>query len=216
MKKFFGLCVMFVLPFFATASDYEEGKHYTKITEIPVSSPEVKEYFSFYCPHCYQFEFMAKSIESNLPEGTSFVKSHVDFLRGASRKMQQMLSRALITAQEMDIAESQVDAIFKYIHVHRAVFTSQKDVRNVFILNGADGDKFDQLINSESVVKRAEKMRSDQDILAKSGDLKSVPSVVVNGKYLIDAHSFSDAHTANKEKFAKEFNGLVKYLLTLN
>lgn len=216
MKKLLSIFVFTLLPFFAQALEFEEGKHYVKIQEIAVESPEVREYFSFYCGHCFQFEFMAKSIEKNLPEGTAFVKSHVDFLGGASRKMQQMLTRALITAQEMDMSESQIEAIFKYIHVHRAVFTSQKDMRNVFILNGADGDKFDQLMNSELVIEQAEAMKRNQNILAQSGDLKSVPSVVVNGKYMIDAHSFSDAHSADKTNFEQAYNKLVKYLLTLD
>ena len=209
MNKLLSLLVIASLSLFANASEYEEGKHYVKVKEIAVESPEVREYFSFYCGHCYNFEVMAKSIKKNLPENVKFVKNHVDFLGGASKKMQQTLTRALITAEKMGIAESQIAAIFKYIHVHRAVFTSVKDVRNVFIFNGADGDKFDQLINSDEVVKAAEKMKSNQDTLATSGDLKSVPSIVVNGKYLIHTHDL------DKSNIEQDFNNLVKYLLTL-
>jgi protein dithiol oxidoreductase (disulfide-forming) len=209
MNKLLSLLVVALLSFFANAGEYQEGKHYVKVQELAVKSPEVREYFSFYCGHCYNFEYMAKSITKNLPENVSFVKNHVDFLGGASQKMQQLLTRALITAQEMDIEESQVAAIFKYIHVHKAVFTSVKDIRNVFIFNGADGDKFDQLINSDTVVRQAEDMKSNQEILATSGDLKSVPSIVVNGKYMIHTHDL------DKENIEQDFNNLVKYLLTL-
>ncbi|MEW6990581.1 thiol:disulfide interchange protein DsbA/DsbL [Colwelliaceae bacterium 6441] len=218
MKKILSFLVIAFLPVVAMASDYQEGKHYVKVQELAVKSPEVREYFSFYCGHCFKFEIMAKSIANNLPEGTSFVKNHVDFLPGASRKMQSLLSRALITAQEMEMAESQIAAIFNYIHVHRAVFTSQKDVRNVFVLNGADGDKFDQLINSDTVNKQVEVMKSNQDILAKSGDLKSVPTVIVNGKYRVigPTHDHSHKQGSNEENTKQEYNNLVKYLLTLD
>jgi protein dithiol oxidoreductase (disulfide-forming) len=209
MNKLLSLLVVATLSFFSHASDYQEGKHYVKIQELPVDSPEVREYFSFYCGHCYNFEFMAKSIKKNLPENVKFVKNHVDFLGGASKKMQQTLTRALITSQKMGIAESQIAAIFKYIHVHRAVFTSVKDVRNVFVFNGADGEKFDQLMKSDEVIKAAEEMKSNQDILANSGDLKSVPSIVVNGKYMIHTHDL------DKSNIEQDFNNLVKYLLTL-
>lgn len=215
MNKLLSLLVVASLSFFANASEYEEGKHYVKVKEIAVESPEVREYFSFYCGHCYKFEVLAKSIAENLPEGTSFVKNHVDFLPGASRKMQHLLSLALITAQELDVAESQIAAIFKYIHVHRAVFTSVKDVRNVFVLNGVDGDKFDQLINSEKVTKQVEVMKNNQDTLAKSGDLKSVPTVIVNGKYMVVGHGHDHGDGSSEENPEKEYNDLVKYLLTL-
>lgn len=215
MNKLLSLLVIASLSFFTNASEYEEGKHYVKVKEIAVESPEVREYFSFYCGHCYNFEVMAKSITKNLPENVKFVKNHVDFLPGASQKMQSLLSRALITAQELNVAESQIAAIFKYIHVHRAVFTSVKDVRNVFVLNGVDGDKFDQVINSEKVIKQAEEMKNNQDTLAKSGDLRSVPSIVVNGKYMVVGHGHSHGHGSGEENIEQEYNDLVKYLLTL-
>ena len=214
MKKVLGFFIaastIFFSMFFANAADYEAGKHYVKVQEIAVDSPEVREYFSFYCPHCYKYEPLIAEVKKALPQGVSLQKNHVDFLPGASRKMQQLLTKALIIAQEMDIAESQVDAIFKYIHVHRAVFTSIKDVRNVFILNGADGETFDTLLASDTVRIQAEEMRSNQDILATSGDLKSVPSVIVNGKYLVDTHEL------DKENFVEDYNNLIKFLLTLD
>lgn len=209
MNKLLSLLVVASLSFFANASEYEEGKHYIKVQELAVKSPEVREYFSFYCGHCYNFEPMAKSITKNLPKNATFIKNHVDFLGGASKKMQQTLTRALIAAEKMGIAENQIAAIFKYIHVHRAVFTSVKDVRNVFILNGADGDKFDQFIDSDEVIKIAEEMKSNQAKLAKSGDLKSVPSIVVNGKYMIRTQGL------DKNNIEQDFNNLVGYLLTL-
>lgn len=215
MNKLLSLLVVATLSFFTHASDYQEGKHYVKVHELPVDSPEVREYFSFYCGHCYKFEVMAKSIKKNLPENVTFVKNHVDFLPGASQKMQSLLSRALITAQELNVAESQIAAIFKYIHVHRAVFTSVKDVRNVFLLNGVDGDKFDQVLNSEKVTKKVEEMKNNQDMLAKSGDLRSVPSIVVNGKYMVVGHGHSHDHGSSEENVEQEYNDLVKYLLTL-
>lgn len=209
MKKLMSVCFMFCLAFAGHATEYQLGEHYTKVQTIEVDSPEVREYFSFYCPHCYRFEAMAKSIEKNLPEGARLVKNHVDFLPGASQKMQQALTKALITAQEMEVSEQLIAAIFKYIHVHRAVFTSVKDVRNIFIFSGVDGKAFDKIYHSETVQNQADEMRRKQEILASSGDIKSVPSIVVNGKYLIDAHDL------DRNNFEEDYNNLVKFLLEL-
>ncbi len=210
MKKLCGMLAFMLLPFLALASDYQEGKHYVKVKEMAVESPEVREYFSFYCPHCFQFEPLMEVVKKNLPEGVSFIKNHVDFLPGASRKMQHMLTKALVTAEKLDMADSQIAAIFKFIHVYRGVFTSQKDIRNVFVLNGADGDKFDQLMASEEVAQRVATMRNNQDTLGKSGDLNSVPSIVVNGKYMVHTHDL------DKENFVEDYNNLIQHLLTLD
>ncbi|GHF99592.1 thiol:disulfide interchange protein DsbA/DsbL [Thalassotalea marina] len=193
----------------ASANDYQEGEHYKKITPLPVNGPEVREFFSFYCGHCYRFEFMVKSIKENLPEGAAFVKNHVNFLGGASKKMQGLMTKALVVAEKMEGTDANIAAIFKYIHVHRAVPTSEKDIRNVFVLNGADGAKFDALMASEEVQQLADTMHEYQNTLASKGELKSVPSVVVNGKYMIDVKHL------DKDNFQQDYNNLVKYLLEL-
>lgn len=193
----------------ATANNYQEGEHYKEITPLPVTGPEVREFFSFYCGHCYRFEFMVKSIKENLPEGAIFVKNHVNFLGGASKKMQSLMTKALIVAEKMAETDANISAIFKYIHVHRAVPTSVKDIRNVFVLNGADGDKFDALMASEEVQELADKMHEYQNTLASKGELKSVPSVVVNGKYMIDVKHL------DKDNFQEDYNNLIKFLLEL-
>lgn len=191
-------------------AEFKEGVHYKVVGPIKTDGPVVKEYFSFYCGHCYQFEYLVGSIKEHLPEGAKFEKSHVDFLSFASKKMQQMLTRALITAEKMGMAEQQIAAIFKYIHVHRAVPTSQQDIRNVFVLNGADGDEFDRIMASEEVAKAAAIMKENQDRLSQKRDLTSVPSVVVNGKFMIDVHGL------DKNNLEQEYNALIKYLLTLD
>ncbi len=210
MKKFVGLFIMMLMPFLASGTEYQEGKHYVKVHEIPVSSPEVREYFSFYCPHCFRFEPLVEEVKKQLPSNAKFVKNHVDFLRNASPKMQQLLTKALIVADKMGIAEQQIKAIFNYIHVHRAVFTSVNDVRNVFVISGADGSQFDQLMASDEVNVAAKAMKDNQDTLSKSGDLNSVPTVIVNGKYRLQPQEL------DKENFVEDYNNLIKYLLSLD
>lgn len=209
MLRIFSLVILLVTMSSVSANEYKEGEHYVKVANLPVEGPEVREFFSFYCGHCYRFEYMAKSITKNLPSDATFVKNHVDFLPGASRKMQALMTKALIVAESMAMTEENIDALFKYIHVHRAVPTSQKDIRNVFVLNGADGEKFDQLMSSKEVELLADKMFEFQNTLFKSGDLSSVPTVIVNGKYKIDIHHL------DKQNLEQDYNNLVKYLLNL-
>jgi len=198
-----------LMPFLALASDYQEGEQYTQISENISSKSEVREYFSFYCPHCFRFEPFMEQVKKGLPSGTKFERNHVDFLRTASPEIQFMLSKAVVVAQQLKMEKKLVNAIFNYIHVQRAMFSSEKDLRNVFVLNGVDGEKFDKLMKSFSVNSHAKRMKKNQDELTKKRALNSVPTIVVNGKYRINTDKLG------KDDFEGNYKKLVGYLLTL-
>ena len=70
MKKIFAsLLMVILLPFAAQAANYQEGNQYTKVSDQASKKPEVREYFSFYCPHCLRFEPFFANVKKNLPEG---------------------------------------------------------------------------------------------------------------------------------------------------
>ncbi len=215
MKKMLRTFMVLLMPLFAfsisaSAEQYTEGKQYTKVSETVVSKKEVREYFSVYCGHCFKFEPFMEVVKKNLPEGASFERNHVDFLRAASPKIQQMITKAVVVAEQLGMGEKLVGAMFNYIHVQRAVITSEKDLRNIFVLNGADGDKFDKLMKSFSVNSQAKSMKKNQDIMSKSRALTGVPTVIVNGKYKINNAEL------DKNNFEEDYHNLVKYLLALD
>jgi|TARA_B110000238_G_C16114017_1_gene433993 thiol:disulfide interchange protein DsbA len=202
-------CMAILLPFIASASDFQEGEQYTQISEKISSKSEVREYFSFYCPHCFRFEPLMEQVKKGLPNGTKFERNHVDFLRTASPEIQFMLSKAVAVAQQLKMEKKLVNAIFNYIHVQRAMFSSEKDLRNVFVLNGVDGEKFDKLMKSFSVNSHAKRMKKQQDALTTKRALTAVPTIVVNGKYRINTDKLG------KGNFEVNYKKLVAYLLTL-
>lgn len=209
MKKLVSLFALMLLPVFAFAANYTEGEHYTKVDEEITAKPEVREFFSFYCPHCFQFEPFMTKLKTSLPEGVKFEMNHVDFLRAASPKVQQMLSKAVVVAHKMGVEKKVIGALFNYIHVQKAVFTSEKDIRNVFVLNGADGEKFDKLMKSFGVVSKAKAMKKQQEYFAKKGAITGVPTVIINGKYRVDTKGL------DRGNFEQDYINLVKHLLTL-
>lgn len=210
MKKIVSLLMVLVfLPLVACADRYQEGKHYELVSEQITSKPEVREYFSFYCPHCMRFEPLMHDIKKELPEGTTFVKNHVDFMRGASTKVQSLLTKAMIIGEQLNMGDKLNGAIFNYIHRQRAVFTSEKDIRNVFVLNGVDGEQFDKLNKSFAINSKQKQLKKQQDILSKAGKLNSVPTTVVNGKYKVLTEHL------NRDDFEGDYRKLVQHLLTL-
>jgi len=214
MKKMHRLFMVLLMPLFAfsitaCAEKYTEGKQYTKVSETASKKAEVREYFSFYCPHCLRFEPFMEDVKKNLPEGVKFERNHVDFLRAASPDIQAMLSKAVVVAEQMKMDKKLIGALFNYIQIQRAAITSEKDIRNVFVLNGADGEKFDKLMKSFSVNSRAKSMKKNQDTMSKKGALKAVPSVFVNGKYRINVQEL------DKNNFEQDYHNLISHLLTL-
>jgi len=209
MRKFLSIIVMLLVPIIGYSANYVEGEHYTKVSEQASKKAEVREYFSFYCPHCMKFEPFMEEVKKSLPDGVALELNHVDFLRMASPKIQQMLSKALVVAQQLDMEKELTAALFNYIQVQRAIITTEKDIRNIFVLNGADGDKFDKLMTSFTVNSKAKLMKKNQDTLAKSGGLTGVPSVMVNGQYRINPQAL------DKKDFVGDYNQLIAYLLTL-
>jgi thiol:disulfide interchange protein DsbA len=154
-------------------------------------------------------------VKKNLPEGASFEMNHVDFLRAASPKVQGLLSKAIVVAKKMDMEKKMVGAIFNYLQVKRGVITSEQDIRKIFVVNGADGEKFDKLMSSFSINSQAKVMKKNQNYFSskRGADgkpyLNSVPTVIVNGKYKINPSALS------KGDFIADYNKLVNDLLTL-
>ncbi len=194
----------------ASAAQYTEGEHYTKVSEKVSNKKEVREYFSVYCPACKNFEPVMHGLKKSLPSGVPFKRNHVDFLRGASPKIQQMLTKAIVAAGQLGNEDKLIGALFNYLQVQKAVITSEKDIRNIFVLNGADGDKFDKLMKSFGVISQANSMKKSQETMSAKRALTGVPSVFVNGKYRINANKL------DRKNFDKDYQNLVKYLLELD
>jgi len=194
----------------ASAAQYTEGEQYTKVSETVTKNKEVREYFSVYCPHCLKFEPFMHSIKKTLPADATFERNHVDFLRAASPKVQHMITKSMVVAEQLGNEDKLIGAIFNYIQVQRAVITSEKDLRNIFVLNGADGVKFDKLMKSFSVNSKAKSLKKNQETMSAKRALTGVPAVFVNGKYRINAAKL------DKNNFEQDYQNLIKYLLELD
>ncbi|HCM48245.1 MAG TPA: disulfide bond formation protein DsbA [Colwellia sp.] len=208
--KSFLLMPLLALSVNAAATQYTEGEQYTKVNETVTKKKEVREYFSVYCGHCFKFEPIMHGLKKSLPKDATFERNHVDFLRGASPKIQQMITKSIVVAEQLENSDKLVGAVFNYIHVQKAVITSEKDLRNIFVLNGADGDKFDKLMKSFSVNSKAKSLKKYQKNMTAKRVLTGVPTIIVNGKYKVDATKL------DKNNFEQDYQNLVKYLLELD
>lgn len=208
MKKIFGLLAALVFSTTAFAmGSYEEGTHYEVISETGTAKPEVKEFFSFYCPHCNAFEPVINSIEKSLPAGTQFKKYHVDFMGGATPEIQGMLTKTMILAKLKGKGHEVNAAIFKHIHVDRKPFANNSDIREVVVAAGLDGDVFDKAVDNFMVKSQAQIMQKEQNDLSKRRVMNSVPTFIVNGRYKIIVAKLDQAN------LEQDMKNIIEYLL---
>ena len=131
LKKLKLSLLLLCLPFAAMAADFKAGDQYDVLNIEKSKTPQVTEFFSFYCGHCFKFEPVAKAIEKSLPEGAEFIKNHVNFLGGLTPQVQSNLSYAYIIAKQHNKGEKIADQIFNSIHVQRAPLDNIKDVKHI-------------------------------------------------------------------------------------
>lgn len=203
-KLFFIVALFFPLALFASDFKFEEGEHFSLIKTDKSEKPQVTEFFSYYCPHCYNFEMIAQRLSKELPADT-FVKSHVNFLRGIEPKTQSLLSTAYLIAKQAGKANEASDAIFSFIHRNRGSFSTMDDVRRLFVLNDVmTEEKFKQLSGNMAIAAQEQYMVEQQERFAELNALTGVPTFIVNDIYRIELTSI---------KSYDELKALVEYLL---
>ncbi len=199
MKKLF-LAVLALVMWPAAAQQFEEGVHYEVVAEQASAEPQVQEFFSFYCVHCYRFESVAKAIEEAYP-GT-LNKAHVSFIN--YQGMGINMSRAFVAAKQFNKQEEITSAIFKRNFVERDMISSADDLKEIFMAHGIAEADFDKALNSFSVRGMANKMDRD----AQNMQVNATPTFVVNGKYKIKTEGFRDS-----SDFTADFVKAVGFLL---
>jgi thiol:disulfide interchange protein DsbA len=208
MKKLmFLVAALFMAPALMAQTAYEEGVHYDVISEQKTTKPEVKEFFSYYCPACNAIDPVVQSVVKTLPEGTSFKKSHVDFMGGASAEIQRALSAAMVLAKTQGKGDEVNKAFFNHIHKERKAFANEGEIRDVVVAAGVDGAVYDKQINNFMVKTQVNLMQKEQGALSKSRVLSGVPTFIVNGRFKINTAKLDQGN------LEQDLKNLINFLL---
>lgn len=193
----FFFMAMLMLPTAYAAPQFKEGVNYETLSKTGSAQPEVLEFFSYFCPSCANFEPIIEGLKSNLPKGVQLKKNHVSFL---GRDMGPQMQQAYAVANLLNVEEKLTAAIFQQMQ-QRKYPQSRADVRKIFIDNGVPAEKFDGTVDSFA----ATGMVSQFDHNTEKYNIRAVPAVLVNGKFMIKSESISSQ---------EQFNQLVAFLLT--
>lgn len=205
MNKFWLALIGLVLSYGVSAANYTEGTEFIKIEKAVQNAPRVVEFFSFYCPHCYQFEsvyHVSQTVAKNLPKDIKMERYHVDFLGPLGAE----LTKAWTVAMVLKVEDKVSPLLFEGIQKTESINTPA-DIKAVFIKAGVKSEEYDAALNSfvvkSLVVKQQQAVEEFQ--------LRGVPAIFVNGKYMIRNNGITIEDVNN---YAKAYSDVVNFLIS--
>lgn len=165
----------------AAPEQYEEGTHYVELT-IPIKSRdpgkiEVTEYFSYGCPHCYEFDPMVQAWSRNLAPDIDFNRTPAMW-----NKDYEVYARTYYTAEAMGLTEKIHTALFSAIHADRRRLNDPQAMAMFFSEFDIDPIDFAKVYQSFGVRASVQQAEARGRAYRSSG----VPSFIVNGKYRVE------------------------------
>jgi protein dithiol oxidoreductase (disulfide-forming) len=206
MKTFMVALVASILAPIALAqqSPFIEGKDYFKLEqtqpqEAPAGKIEVREFFSYGCPHCYEAEPFITAWKANMPSSAVFIAQPV----GSFQPQFMVFAKAYFAAQKLKVAEKGNQALFEAIYKDRKIpqmNATIEQVAEVYKPLGVDTKAFVQIANSFAI---QTKIKSADQALVRYG-VGSTPTFVVGGKYRTDVVAIG-----GHQKLASALNFLI-------
>ena len=163
------------------AADVQAGRDFKPINP-PLATVkgkiEVLEFFSYGCPHCSDFHPLISQWAARLPKDVSFRRIPVSFNRPEWARLSKLFFALEATG---DLAKLDT-AVFLAIHEQRVTFKTDEAVVSWAASKGAESKKFGDALASFSMQSKVQ--RADQE--ATAAHISGVPSLAVDGKYLIN------------------------------
>ncbi len=172
LKHFLLICLVFI-----TTQDLYAQKYVQISTEKQEESNDILiyEFFWYGCPHCYNLEPTMDRIEADLDEGARVVKVPV-----ALRDSWMPHAKLYYALKQMNKIEDVHNLIFEEIHLEDNRLNTEDLMVDFLGKNGVDTVEFLEKYNSYGTEARVKKSSN----LARMYQINSVPTIIVNGKYL--------------------------------
>lgn len=167
--------------FAAGAAEPVEGTDYVPV-EPPVATSDsskvvVTQFFSYQCPHCYKFEKSFTDWAHRQPADVKVERAAV----AIGREAWMPAATAFYALLSMNQVPAIDEAFFGAIHRERKPLADEASIADWVATQGIDRAKFLAAYRSFGVgvkVKRA-------DALSREVQLPSVPTLVVDGRFLV-------------------------------
>jgi len=182
MRRLASVCVAGLAAFafsLSGAADLTEGKEYFRLKNPqPVETGkkiEVIEFFSYGCPHCNDLEPFLDAWIAKLPPDVQFRRVPVMF-----QQRWEALARIYYTLDAMGEEARLSPEVFRAIHVNNLPLYQERVFFDWAASKGLDRGKVADVYGSFAVTSKFNRAKS----LAGAYNIQSVPTVVVDGKFV--------------------------------
>lgn len=146
-------------------------------TENP-AKVEVKEFFSYGCSHCYQFEPFLNGWLKHKPESVDFIRQPVVF----GRPQWAIYARIYFTAEALGVVDKIQSDVYKSIYTEEKPLQSDEEIAKFFAQHGVSESDFSKTFKSFSVDL---KVKQADAVINNYKKVTGTPTLVVNGKYVV-------------------------------
>jgi len=159
------------------------GKDYSVIEGAKgVNKPEVMEFFSYTCPHCYNVEGFLHKWQPTKPAEVEFKQVPV-FLPQVPH-----LAYGYYTAEVLGVLDKVHPAIFNQWHAEKKIIKNKEDLIPIFEAAGISKEDFEKAYSSFAVDSKVQHAKK----LAREFKVMSFPMFVVNQKYKVESYENLD------------------------
>ena len=199
-----------LLPFAAAAATPQpplvEGTDYEVIEGGTPFAPvkgkvEVVEVFGYTCPHCAHFQPTVSAWAKKNAKVVNFIPMAAPF--GGSW---QPYAQAYYAAQVLGVAEKSHDAMFLALHTDGSLplrNATPGEIAPFYARYGVDQAKFLATYDGADVAARVAKA---EQFIKRSG-VEGTPTLVINGRYRVIGHDFTDVLRIADQLVARERDG---------
>ena len=171
------LSVFLVIFSFVTSHTFSSPKYVQISNQKQTESDKivVYEFFWYGCPHCFNIEPTINELESELQKDTVLIKVPV-----ALRDTWENHARAYYALRQMNLDGDLHEKLFEEIHINSQRLDTRDSLSQFISNEGYSSKKFEELFDSygtEIRMNKAERLR-------KKYQITSVPTLIVNGKYM--------------------------------
>ena len=135
----------------------------------------IYEFFWYGCPHCFNLEPTMDRIEADLDKDVKLVKVPV-----ALRDSWLPHAKLYYALKQINKIDEVHNLIFEEIHIEDNRLNTEEKMVDFLSRSGVDTDEFIEKYKSYGTQARVKK----SDNLARKYQINSVPTIIVNGKYL--------------------------------
>lgn len=163
------------------AAEYSEGVEYIAVAQQPVETGakiEVREFFWYGCPHCFHLEPVLEEWRKTMSPKAKFVRTPAIF-----RDTWEAHARAYYAYEALGVSDKVAMPMFSAIHDKNRPLDNEKSITAFAVEQGIDEKRFRDAYNSFGM---AASLKQGVD-LQRRYNITSVPTMVVDGKYVTSA-----------------------------